>query len=141
LINMEYSRRHGRVAGKNPWNADTLEWATDSPPEAYAHMHIPTVTTRHPLWDDHDEEYDPDDDRIFAEGRLTPVSHWVNAEPFAIAKMPKETISPLLLAIAVFGFFLAFAFQAMWWVLVSFVVMLILAGYWLWPREQGEEIG
>ena len=140
LINIAYSLRHGRLAGRNPWNADTLEWATDSPPEPYSRVHIPTVATRHPLWDDHDEEYDPGDERIFAEGRLTPVSHWLIAEPFAVSKMPEETISPLLLALAMFGFFLALVFQWMWPALGAFVVMLLLTCYWLWPREKGEEI-
>ena len=59
----------GETAGKNPWNADSLEWETDSPPAPYATVHIPTVVSRHPLWDDHDEEYDPDNERIFDEGR------------------------------------------------------------------------
>ncbi|MGC2618323.1 MAG: cytochrome c oxidase subunit I [Acidobacteriaceae bacterium] len=140
IVNLFYSLRFGVIAGRNPWNADTLEWSTDSPPEPYAHVHMPTVVTRHPLWDDYDEQYDPNDERIYAEGRLTPVSNWFDAEPFAVSKMPKETISPLLLSLAMFGFFLALIFQWMWWALASLIAMLLLAGYWLWPRAEGEEI-
>ena len=29
-----------------------------------ATVHIPTVSTRHPLWDDHDEEADPENERL-----------------------------------------------------------------------------
>ncbi|HEX4066913.1 MAG TPA: cytochrome c oxidase subunit I [Acidobacteriaceae bacterium] len=140
IINFAHSMRFGALAGRNPWNADTLEWATDSPPEPYARVHIPTVVTRHPLWDDYDEEYDPNDERVFAEGRLTPVTDWFNAEPYAISKMPEETIAPLLLALATFVFFLALVFQQMWVVLGAFIAMLLLTCYWLWPREKGEEI-
>ncbi|MGA7524267.1 MAG: cytochrome c oxidase subunit I [Acidobacteriaceae bacterium] len=140
IIAFFYSLKFGRPAGKNPWNADTLEWLTDSPPEPYAHVHLPTVATRHPLWDDYDEEYDPNDERIFAEGRLTPVSDWLDAEPFAVSRMPEETISPLLLALALFGLFLALVFQQMWYALAAFIAMIVLTGYWLWPREKGEEI-
>jgi cytochrome c oxidase subunit 1/cytochrome c oxidase subunit I+III len=140
IIGFIHSLRFGRLAGRNPWNADTLEWLTDSPPEPYAHVHLPTVATRHPLWDDHDEEYDPDDERVLAEGRLTLVSDWLDAEPFAVSKMPEETISPLLLALALFGFFLALVFQQMWYALAAFIAMIVLTGYWLWPREKGEEI-
>jgi cytochrome c oxidase subunit 1/cytochrome c oxidase subunit I+III len=140
IINYFYSLRFGVLAGRNPWKADTLEWATDSPPEPYARVHIPVVTTRHPLWDDYDEEYDPNDERVFAEGRLTPVTHWFAAVPFAISKMPEETIAPLLLALATFIFFLALVFQHMWVVLGAFIAMLLLTCYWLWPREEGEEI-
>ena len=32
LANAAWSLRRGRVAGANPWDADTLEWATASPP-------------------------------------------------------------------------------------------------------------
>jgi len=32
LFNFFWSLKHGAVAGKNPWNATTLEWITDSPP-------------------------------------------------------------------------------------------------------------
>jgi len=140
IVNLFYSLRRGAIAGKNPWNADTLEWSTDSPPEPYAHVHMPTVSSRHPLWDDYDEFDDPDDDRIYDEGRLTPVSDWLDAVPFAVSKMPKETISPLLLSLAMFGFFLALIFQMMWCALAGFIAMLLLTCYWLWPRVEGEEI-
>jgi cytochrome c oxidase subunit 1 len=32
LFNFFWSLKHGAIAGKNPWNATTLEWITDSPP-------------------------------------------------------------------------------------------------------------
>ena len=35
LANVVWSRRHGAAAAANPWDADTLEWATSSPPEEY----------------------------------------------------------------------------------------------------------
>jgi heme/copper-type cytochrome/quinol oxidase subunit 1 len=140
IINFFYSRRFGEIAGRNPWNADTLEWDTESPPEAYSVVHIPTVASRHPLWDDHDESYDPDNERVLAEGRLTLVTDWLEAEPFAVSKMPEETISPLLASIAIFGFFLALIFQWMWAALGCLIVTIALSFYWLWPRERGEEI-
>ena len=32
LVNFVMSLRSGKAAGKNPWNANTLEWTTESPP-------------------------------------------------------------------------------------------------------------
>jgi cytochrome c oxidase subunit 1 len=32
LVNFFWSLAKGPLAGKNPWNATTLEWTTDSPP-------------------------------------------------------------------------------------------------------------
>jgi len=49
VINMFLSRR-GPPAGPNPWNAATLEWATDSPPPVYNFTVIPTVHDLLPLW-------------------------------------------------------------------------------------------
>ena len=59
LINVMLSMRFGAIAGRNPWSSDGLEWETDSPPKPYATVHIPTVVSRHPLWDDYDEEQIP----------------------------------------------------------------------------------
>jgi len=69
LWNVARSRRMGLVAGSNPWQADTLEWAVSSPPPSYGATRIPIVRSRHPLWDDHDEHEDPGDERVLAERR------------------------------------------------------------------------
>src|SRR5216684_3373787 len=43
--------RRGKLAGDNPWNAWTLEWATSSPPPAYNFVALPAITSARPLWD------------------------------------------------------------------------------------------
>jgi cytochrome c oxidase subunit 1 len=45
------SIKSGRVAGDNPWNAYTLEWATTSPPSLKNFDELPAVKGRRPLWD------------------------------------------------------------------------------------------
>ena len=45
------SRFAGTAAGDNPWNADTLEWGTSSPPPVYNFLHIPVVEGPNALWD------------------------------------------------------------------------------------------
>ena len=49
--NMWRSRRHGAIAGNDPWGAPSLEWSIPSPPPDYNYATIPTVTSRYPLWD------------------------------------------------------------------------------------------
>jgi len=44
--------KHGKVADDDPWNADTLEWATSSPPPAYNFARIPVVHSARPLKED-----------------------------------------------------------------------------------------
>jgi cytochrome c oxidase subunit 1/cytochrome c oxidase subunit I+III len=51
LWNMFSSRRWGQLAGDNPWNAWTLEWATTSPPPADNFKWLPPIRGRRPLWD------------------------------------------------------------------------------------------
>jgi len=51
LWNVWRSLKSGEIAGDNPWNAWTLEWATTSPPPVYNFTQVPPVRSRRPLWD------------------------------------------------------------------------------------------
>jgi cytochrome c oxidase subunit I len=52
VVNVMVSLRSGDVAGDNPWNAWTLEWATTSPPPPENFPKgVPAVRGRRPLWD------------------------------------------------------------------------------------------
>jgi cytochrome c oxidase subunit I len=134
IINLLMSIKVGEIAGRNPWNSDGLEWETTSPPKAYATVHLPTVATRHPLWDDYAEESDPDGDRILDRGRLTLTTSWLDAEPRAIATIQKDTLAPLVLSLVMFVFFAAFIFHWMWVGLAAFVVSFAVGFYWMWTR-------
>jgi cytochrome c oxidase subunit 1 len=50
VINVLWSRKRGAVAGANPWEAATLEWAISSPPPVYNFSVLPEVRSRLPLW-------------------------------------------------------------------------------------------
>ncbi|TME04761.1 MAG: cytochrome ubiquinol oxidase subunit I [Chloroflexi bacterium] len=51
LINVVRSWNHGEVAGDDPWRANTLEWATASPPPPYNFERVPPVRSFMPLRD------------------------------------------------------------------------------------------
>jgi heme/copper-type cytochrome/quinol oxidase subunit 1 len=58
-VNVARSIRGGEIAGDDPWDAFTLEWATTSPPPPENFAALPEVRGRRPLWErKHPEEID-----------------------------------------------------------------------------------
>jgi cytochrome c oxidase subunit 1 len=51
LWNFFITLRGPRNAGDDPWDANTLEWATTSPPPSYNFEHLPEVRSERPLFD------------------------------------------------------------------------------------------
>jgi heme/copper-type cytochrome/quinol oxidase subunit 1 len=51
IWNILVSRRSGELAGDNPWEAWSLEWATTSPPPEHNFDRLPPIRSRRPLWD------------------------------------------------------------------------------------------
>jgi cytochrome c oxidase subunit 1 len=51
LWNIFVSLRGGEPAGDDPWEANTLEWATSSPPPPYNFDHLPEIRSERPLFD------------------------------------------------------------------------------------------
>jgi cytochrome c oxidase subunit I len=62
VVNLVTSLFRGKVAGDDPWDAWTLEWATSSPPPPYNFAVEPVVHSARPLWDlKHPEDPDSTD--------------------------------------------------------------------------------
>ena len=52
LFNVFISLRNGRLAGDDPWEANTLEWSTSSPPPPYNFDRLPDIRSERPVFDD-----------------------------------------------------------------------------------------
>jgi heme/copper-type cytochrome/quinol oxidase subunit 1 len=142
LYNVVVSRKRGLPAGDNPWDAPTLEWSTTSPPPPYNFAVIPTVASRHPLWEDRLKSAERSvigNGLVLEQGREALGTTPLDAEPNVILKMPGDTLVPLLLALAMTILTIGLALVA--WLVVALGVIATAAAilFWLWPRaELGE---
>jgi hypothetical protein len=139
LVNYFVSLRDGKIAGNNPWGADTLEWSIPSPPPAYAFIDLPIVHSRHPLWEIDGVQYFPDYERVYPGGRITPTTTPLDAAPAGLARMPEDTVMPLLLSLAITFVFSALLLK---WLLIAGIGVATCAfvcAAWLWPQPTENE--
>jgi cytochrome c oxidase subunit 1 len=96
VYNIAHSLKHGEIAGNNPWDAPTLEWAIPSPPPVYNFAQLPQVGHRDPLWWD---KYDQHTGHGHG-GDYQDISH-VN-DVVGHIHMPNPSIYPLITAAGIF---------------------------------------
>jgi cytochrome c oxidase subunit I+III len=130
IINLVRSRRHGEVAGTNPWDAPTLEWATTSPPPTYNFQHIPLVTSSNPLWD-HREQL-PVMRGLSVDKRELVLTTVLDAKPDIREPVAKPSIWPFISALAVGGMFIASIFTP-WGIIFGSIPAAIAITIWFWP--------
>ncbi|WP_109488617.1 cytochrome c oxidase subunit I [Occallatibacter savannae] len=133
LVNVSRSLRSGAIAGPNPWNAGTLEWATSSPPPQYNFLHLPTVNGREALWDAAPNQPIvaglPDDARSFL------ITRTLDAEPEGRDEFPGPTIWPFLAAVATSIAFIGSIFTP-WGITIGAIPVAITMIGWFWPERQ-----
>jgi cytochrome c oxidase subunit I len=128
LWNFVRSYKRGAIAGNNPWEAGTLEWAMSSPPPEYNFERIHHVTSRLPLWD----------------VTVPPAEANVHIEP-ATGKsakelgipMPNPTINPLLTAFGMTWMFAGLMFIPQGKLSLALAIMIsgaifMIASYFAW---------
>jgi heme/copper-type cytochrome/quinol oxidase subunit 1 len=138
LINIVMSLRRGEIAGPNPWDAPTLEWAVSSPPPPYNFAVIPIVASREPLWEDRlREQVDRSSlysGPILDHGREALATTPLDAEADVILKMPADTLLPLLLSLALVAVLTALLAHFWWIAGLCGAASGVLTLVWLWPR-------
>ena len=143
LINVLRSLRSGAPSSANPWDAPTLEWSVPSPPPPYNFAVIPTVASRHPLWETRlDEERGTssiDRGMLLAPGKETIGTTALDAEPDIILEMPQDSFAPLLLAIGVCVLFIGMLLKTWSIVAPGIAIAGISLLVWLWPRRDLRE--
>jgi cytochrome c oxidase subunit 1/cytochrome c oxidase subunit I+III len=145
LIGVVHAIRRGRPAPADPWEGDSLEWSTASPPEAYNFPVIPRVHSLHPTWDERTAESTSTGatgDRILSEGKQTLFTSELDARPERAVQMPEPSFKPLVLAGALLVFFTALLLGAYPVAVAAMLAVAATIAAWLWPpRRPDEEIG
>jgi hypothetical protein len=141
-VNVLKSLKSGALAGANPWDAHTLEWTVPSPPPPYNFALIPTVASRHPLWEERlGEEVRSSIDRgmWLDEGKETIATTALDAEPDMILEMPGDSFSPLVLAVGTTVIFVGLLLKL--WIVAGVGAVITIAALlaWLWPRRELRE--
>ncbi len=131
IVNFLWSRKGGPVAGNNPWDADSLEWAAASPPANYNFEYLPAVTSRYPLWV-------PREDRTVVTGISTDrrealVTTLMDAEPHHRYILPGPSIWPLISAICVTVGFAGSVFNG-WYITWGTIASGLALLGWFWPK-------
>lgn len=144
LWNWFWSWRRGPAARPDPWEGDSLEWSTTSPPPHYNFAAIPLVASRHPLWDQHPLPYavsGPEEEtralgREGAIDRATPITSGIDTRPEGNLEIPRETYLPLVIAIGLGVFFSGLLINASVVGVAGIVLVILGTLWWTWRTEE-----
>ena len=141
-LNVAVSLLVGKRAGDNPWGGESLEWATSSPPPQYNFAVIPTIRSRHPLWEqpelaasvhpDAGPWPDVDPER---QDRAIVVTTVLDAAPDHVDNLPGPTLWPLWAALGAGTAFLG-SMVHLAIVPVGAAIAFIAFVGWLWPSAE-----
>jgi cytochrome c oxidase subunit I+III len=141
--NVVRSFRRGEPAGANPWGADSLEWATPSPPREHGWTVLPIVRSRHPLWDQDDlHSGDPAMVRLVhglsewpLRWRAALIVGTADAKPQEVFRVAGPSLWPLVGACGLVLIFLAELLKARLGIAGGIVVLAVGIIGWNWPEE------
>jgi cytochrome c oxidase subunit I+III len=143
LANVLWSVRWGPPAGDDPWDGNTLEWATTSPPPPYNFPVIPVVRSADPNWDLEDRSADArrleHGELVLADGHETVSTGEVDAELERVLRMPTDSPWPLALALSLTVLFVGLIASSnlIAWVGVGLVLASLAAWHYPWtPHEE-----
>lgn len=137
LLDILLHFRIGRAAGSNPWHADSLEWATDLPPQPYNFISLPPISTRHPMWDH------PDLQTTVAAGQhsLSEIDHgrretWgsdpVTGKVREVIHLPGNSCLPFFAALALSVLCVSLLLRTYSMALIAVGVSLVFLLRWSW---------
>jgi cytochrome c oxidase subunit 1/cytochrome c oxidase subunit I+III len=143
IINVLKSVRAGAPAGANPWDAASLEWSVSSPPPPYNFAVIPTVASRHPLWESRlgsgTARSSVDQGMLLDTGKETIGTSALKAHPDMVLRMPEDSFAPFMLALGVSVLFVGMLLRQGVTTGIGAAIAALALLVWLWPRQELRE--
>ncbi|HEX5479961.1 MAG TPA: cytochrome c oxidase subunit I [Dehalococcoidia bacterium] len=137
IWNFAQSMIVGELAGDNPWEAGTLEWATTSPPEPYNFREIPVVRSADPLWDDPPREgWDERLREPAGHQRETYATTLLEPEVETRLVMPEDSYTPFFMALSLVLLMIGILRTDMVMIAVAGAFGLVFMAWWMWPAEE-----
>jgi cytochrome c oxidase subunit I+III len=145
LGNLVVARFRGVPAPANPWGADTLEWATSSPPPTYNFAGFPVVGSVNPLWDvapGHDlveiTNLDGEDLTVSPHGHhRTLTTSVLDANRVDVATMPHPSYWPFVVGLMLLTISVAVLVES--WTIGLIAVGVFTVALIAWHSEVEEE--
>jgi cytochrome c oxidase subunit I+III len=147
FVDVLYALRFGAAARRNPWGGDSLEWTLPSPPGFSLYPRIPTVSSRHPLWEvPNPTSQDPWQhltmllDHRPVGWRATLLVDVITGAPQAIARLAMPSYMPFVAALGIV--LITAATIAKLFLLVPVGVFISVAALfkWHWPNRKELEL-
>ena len=143
IYNFFWMLTQGEPTGENPWNSDTLEWSTSSPPVPHGYTVLPIVQKRHPLWQQPNlTDGDPETQNIVQHlarwphtWRAAIVTSTLDAKPLEIFRVASPSIWPFVTAIGMGTIFAAEVFNQHWLALSGIAAIAVGLVGWHWPKD------
>jgi cytochrome c oxidase subunit I+III len=141
IVNVVVTQLRAPQADPNPWEADSLEWATPTPMPQYGFRVLPIVRGRHPLWDQKDFAAGDERTKRLVRAFADWPRHWrsqiatttLTAQPQEIFRIPGPSIWPLVVALALTIFTVALIYDGLWVAGAGLVASIVALVAWHRP--------
>jgi cytochrome c oxidase subunit 1 len=142
IYNFRTSKRRGEIAGMDPWDARTLEWAIPNPTPAHNFSVVPTVHTLDDFWH---QKYDEDEEgrpvrKEEADDHVAHLGEIGNHPPVPV-HLPNPSYFPVVMAagLPLIGYGIIFHTSALGKALIVVGVLISLVALIGWGAEPLEE--
>lgn len=141
LINLIRSSRSGEPIGTNPWEADSLEWYSDSPPIPHNFSVLPIVHSRHPLWEQTELHQGDERTKRLVEAlgrwpttwRAALVTSTLEARPLEVFRVAGPSLWPFISAVGLIIIFGSEIWSLRWLAGIGALIFIVSLVGWHWP--------